>query len=69
MADFCSQCSKEIFGEDLGDLKGLITEEQVNRGLGAPALCEGCGITLVNHEGLCLGWCSNSTHKTKGTTP
>ena len=27
MADFCKDCSIEMFGRDTGDLKGLITED------------------------------------------
>ena len=55
MADFCKQCSIELFGVDSGDLKGLghpITP--LAFGEGYPALCEGCGATLVNVEGECV---------------
>lgn len=53
MADFCKQCSIEIFGEDCRDLAGLITKEEVDKGLGVNALCEDCGIAWVDHEGVC----------------
>ena len=54
MADFCQQCSKEVFGKDHGDLKGCIEEMQVKRGFAATALCEHCGFIQVDHEGKCL---------------
>jgi len=54
MADFCRQCSIEIFGEDCGDLKGLSAEQDTENGLYAGVLCEGCGPTLVNHIGVCI---------------
>lgn len=54
MADFCKQCSEDIFGEDFGELAGLIKEEQVTQGFYAVAICEGCGYTLVDHTGKCV---------------
>jgi hypothetical protein len=54
MADFCKQCSEELFGKDFGDLKGLISEEEVKKGFGAVVICESCGYTLVDHEGRCV---------------
>lgn len=54
MADFCKQCSLELFNEDCEDLRGLITEEEVRDGKGALVICEGCGPTLVDHEGKCI---------------
>lgn len=52
MADFCQECSIEIFGEDMGDMSGLSTPEDTNAGLYASTLCEGCGWILVDHAGL-----------------
>jgi hypothetical protein len=49
MADFCKQCSLEIFGEDFKDMAGMAPEGQ-----SASVLCEGCGGTQVNHLGECL---------------
>lgn len=49
MADFCKQCSLEIFGEDFEDLKGLCEEGHTTF-----TLCEGCGFTAVNHLGVCV---------------
>jgi hypothetical protein len=52
VADFCKQCLLEEFGEDTGDLAGLISEEDSNKGFRARALCEGCGLVYVDHTGL-----------------
>ena len=49
MADFCSQCSTKVFGEDFGDLKGLCAE-----GYWILVLCEGCGPIQVDHTGKCM---------------
>lgn len=62
MADFCRQCAEEMWPPDADpsafkDLAGLVTEAEFNDGMGASALCEGCGPTVVDHEGRCLGPC------------
>lgn len=54
MADFCQACSLEIFGEDFGELAGLIEEQRVREGMGAAVICEGCGPILVDHLGRCI---------------
>lgn len=54
MADFCKQCSIEIFGEPGIDLAGLITPAEETKGLCVLVLCEGCGPTRVDIEGNCL---------------
>ena len=54
MADFCRQCSIYMFGKDYGDLKGLSSEEDTKNELYAIALCEGCGLIQVDHEGNCV---------------
>lgn len=53
MADFCQQCSIELFGEDFGDLAGLITEQDAAQGYGMNVLCEGCVNAFVDHTGRC----------------
>jgi hypothetical protein len=64
MADFCKQCSAELFGGDFNDLSGLITKEDVDKGYYMPALCEGCGPTGVDHDGMCLNpGCLKHGHK------
>jgi hypothetical protein len=60
MADFCRQCG-ELY--DLGNDAILaakhanLTAEQVQAGYFVPFLCEGCGPTLVDHEGSCAVNC------------
>ena len=54
MADFCQQCSIEIFGEDHRDLADLGRGKKAAEGWGWIAICEGCGSTLVNDEGRCV---------------
>ena len=49
MADFCKQCSIALFGEDCGDMKGLCED-----GFYVTVICEGCGVTCVNHLGECI---------------
>lgn len=50
MADFCTQCTKEIYGEADSDFKDLCPPT-VDHIL---VLCEGCGHTHVNREGDCV---------------
>jgi hypothetical protein len=54
MADFCTQCSIELFSEDFGDLKGLLKEEKTQKGLVVRCICEGCGFIEVDHTGKCV---------------
>jgi len=49
MADFCKQCSEALLGEDFGELRGLCGEGQT-----VEVLCEGCGPTIVNEDGVCV---------------
>lgn len=53
MADFCKQCSIELMGEDFGD-HSRPNAPPLAEGMGWPALCEGCGPTLVDNEGACM---------------
>jgi hypothetical protein len=55
MADFCKQCSIEIFCEDFRDLAGCSKPEDTAKGMFAPVICEGCGLVYVDHEGKCVG--------------
>lgn len=66
MADFCSQCSITIFGQDLEDLAGITTPEQWAEGDAAVVLCEGCGITWVNPDGKCVSRTCDLSHGMKG---
>lgn len=54
MADFCRQCSIDIFGEDTGDMAGISTIESTNQQMFALVLCEDCGPCQVDHEGTCV---------------
>jgi hypothetical protein len=54
MADYCKQCSEYYFHKDFEDAKSLSTPEDTEKGLYAEFLCEGCGVTLVNHNGECV---------------
>lgn len=48
MADFCKQCSEELFGEDFADFAGTC-----DRGAHTTVLCEGCGVSVVDYTGTC----------------
>ena len=54
MADFCKQCSIDMFGEDFGDLAGITTEEDTQNDRAVLVMCEGCGPTYVDHTGKCV---------------
>lgn len=54
MADFCQQCSIEVFGEDTRDLAGLGDGTPLREGYGWKAICEGCGFTIVDDAGKCI---------------
>lgn len=54
MADFCTQCSIEVYGEDFGDFRGLTSPEAWAEGKADVVLCEGCGPTQVDPSGKCV---------------
>lgn len=54
MADYCKQCSINIFNKDYGDLANLTTKEEQEKGLFALVICEGCGAIQVDIEGNCI---------------
>lgn len=62
MADFCRQCSIELFTEDYEDLAGLTTEEDTIKNIFAYVVCEGCGYTYVDHKGNCVNPYCISSH-------
>ncbi len=66
MADFCKQCSTDIFGQDFEDMKGLGKGEDValKEGWGYSVLCEGCGYTLVDEDGKCIADCDKHHEST-----
>jgi hypothetical protein len=63
MADYCQQCSLEIWQHDHGDLAGLSGPEDTAAGLYAVVLCEGCGPIQVDHAGRCVSTdCAREGH-------
>lgn len=56
MADFCAQCTDELFGPDVdNDLSGIITEQDTAGGfVSSVVICEGCGPIQVDHLGKCV---------------
>ncbi len=67
MADFCKQCSADMFPGGSNDFEGMITEEKVKDGYYMPVLCEGCGPTGVDHEGRCINVDCLKKHKLENT--
>lgn len=68
MADFCCQCALELFPPNEPyqcDLAGLSTAQDTARGLYPVVLCEGCGPTQVDHNGICVAWDCLSKHAPK----
>ena len=53
MAEFCRQCSIELFGKDFGEA-ARPGKPDPEPGYGWGFLCEGCGFTVVNKEGECI---------------
>lgn len=62
MADFCKQCSIDIFGEDFRELAGLSTEDDTKNGFYPAAICEGYGWIRVDHDGVCVSSDCNKHH-------
>lgn len=54
MADYCQQCSVDLFGKDFRELAGLGRGKKLDAGMGWTAMCEWCGLTLVDDEGRCI---------------
>ena len=48
MADFCKECSIDIFGNDNRELANIAKPDEW-----AMVICEGCGPTYVDHNGMC----------------
>ena len=64
MADFCKQCSVELFGKDNEYLKGLTSKSSWEKGEAAVVLCEGCGVIQVSPDGSCISEdCLKQGHK------
>lgn len=54
MAEFCKQCSIELFGKDYEEFKGLTSQKDWEDEMACVVLCEGCGPILVDPEGRCI---------------
>ena len=64
MADFCKQCSIKMFDQDFKELSGLIPEGLSKQGFIAEVIYEGCGPTMVDHDGNCqYSDCLEKGHK------
>lgn len=67
MAEFCLQCGEDYdIGNDgvIAARAAGLTAEQVEAGYLVSFLCEGCGITMVDHEGRCRADCDRH-HQTE----
>lgn len=54
MADFCKQCSIDLFKEDYKELAGITTQEDWQNGKAVCVICESCGFIQVDPEGNCV---------------
>jgi hypothetical protein len=57
MADFCKQCSIDMFGKDFEELALPKDDERrgtLKPGYGWIGICESCGAILVNDDGECI---------------
>ena len=60
MADFCKQCSVEVFGEDSLDLADITKLGDQMASLYVKVLCETCGFIQVDWKGNCISYCLNN---------
>ena len=55
MADFCYDCTEELFGQQYAkdnDMASIVSREEYEQhGITAKVLCEGCGFIEVDHIG------------------
>jgi len=62
MADFCNQCAREL-GLPEGDFRGVGDHSEIlGYEEGFCVLCEGCGMTFVDHAGNCINPTCKSNH-------
>lgn len=55
MADFCKECARLLFGQEMPcDLHGITTVEDWAAGKAVAVICEGCGPIQVDPEGNCV---------------
>lgn len=66
MANFCLQCTTDLFGEEYAkknDFVGVSSPSDTEMGLYVTVLCEGCGPCQVDHTGRCV---SKDCHERHG---
>ena len=65
MSNYCKQCSEELFGRDYLDLSNFLSP-----GISGDHedICEGCGPTVVDQFGKCIGNCLKH-HSRNGKEP
>lgn len=51
MATYCRHCSIALFGEDKGNLAGIVHLVEAKRNLYGLQMCEVCGPIQVDHNG------------------
>jgi hypothetical protein len=61
VAEFCQQCSTEIFGEDSGDFSHP-DAPPLGPNEGWVHLCEGCGPIYTDNDGKCICDCDKHHH-------
>lgn len=69
MADYCKQCSINLFDLDYRELAKLSKPEDTEKGIYAEVICEGCGFTYVDHEGICVNPNCMEQHGKKSLNP
>jgi hypothetical protein len=56
MADFCNQCKREMgLGSGAPNESDYPDYGPLEDGHGWPVICEGCGFTLIDRQGNCVG--------------
>lgn len=62
MADFCKQCSEELFDKDFKELADITSKIAEMENLYSIVICEGCGTIQVKNDGSCIGDCLKKEH-------
>lgn len=57
MADFCKQCSLDLFGVDFNELANITSVDDWVLGKACCVICEGCGPIQVDPKGNCISDC------------
>lgn len=62
MANFCRQCSLDMFDKDYKELANITTKEFWKQRKACVAICEHCGPIQIDPDGNCVSEC----HKPEG---